>query len=157
LVSHSGRCWPWRPVIITGEGAQVPGEGVQVRAAGQDLGELGLLAGFEGGGAGQQPAGDLAGFGHGRRWRRGGQLAERADVAAYRPRAAPPAAGSQLGVQDRGAGDPFVPPLVQARLERAGAVFPAGGPGQQLISGGGAGEPQHGVAGQAQGAAGRAQ
>ena len=45
-----------------GECGHVPGERVDVRAAGADGLELGLLAWLEAVGAGQQPAGDLAGL-----------------------------------------------------------------------------------------------
>ena len=45
-----------------GEAGHVPGERVDVRAAGADGLELGLLAGLEVAGAGQQPAGDLRGL-----------------------------------------------------------------------------------------------
>lgn len=91
-----------------GEAGHMAGEGVQVRAPGQDRGELVPFVWLKVFGPGQQPFGDLAGFGHdGGWWRRGGPLAERPHVAAYGPGAAAPAAGLQLGVQDRGAGDPF--------------------------------------------------
>ena len=49
-----------------GEAGHVGGQGVQVGAARADAGELGPLFGVEAVGAGEQPAGDLAGFGHGR-------------------------------------------------------------------------------------------
>lgn len=44
-----------------GEGPRVACEGVQVRAASQDVGELVLAGGGEAVGAGEEPAGDMAG------------------------------------------------------------------------------------------------
>ena len=73
----------------------MPGEGVDVRAAGADGVELGLFVCLEVVGAGQQPAGDLAGL-RDRRSRagRGGCLPERPDVAADGLLAADPAQAS---------------------------------------------------------------
>jgi hypothetical protein len=125
-----------------------------VRAAGADAGEPGPLGGVQAGRAGQQPAGDLAGLGHGRgRGRCGGQLAEGADVAAYGLGAACPALGLQFGVQRGGVGDALVPPLVDPGLERVEFAVPAGGFDQQLVYVGLAGEPAYGVAVQAERAA----
>ena len=78
-----------------------PARGVQVGAAGRDGGELGLVIGAEAAGAGQQPAGNLAGFRDGPRGRgrAGGPArpgppvggAELADVPLDGPQAAGPA------------------------------------------------------------------
>jgi len=116
-----------------GEAAHVAGEGIQVRAAVLDGGELVPFAGLEVFGPGQQPAGDLAGLGHRGGWRRRGGLGtEWADVAAHGLGAAAPALGLQLGVQCGGVGDALVPPLVDEGLERVEPGFPAGGLDQQL-------------------------
>ena len=53
-----------------GEGPDVPGQGPQVGAAGRDGGEPCLVISVKSAGAGQQPAGDLAGL-RGRRGCRG--------------------------------------------------------------------------------------
>ena len=91
-----------------GEAGDVGGQGVDVRAAGADARQLGLLA------TGSRLAGRDSSqrviwrvpWDHGRSGgRRGGQLAERADVAAHGLRAACPAPGLQLGVQRGGVGD----------------------------------------------------
>ena len=101
-----------------GECGDVPGERVDVRAAGADGLELGLFAGLEAVGAGQQPAGDLAGLRDRRGWAGRGQgLPEWPDVTADGLLAAGPAALLQFGVERGGVGDAFVPPLVQVRRE----------------------------------------
>src|SRR6185312_877344 len=123
-----------------GEGGDVPGERVDVRAAGADGLELGLLVWLEVVGAGQQPAGDLAGLRDCRgRAGRGGCLPEWPDVAADGLLAAGPAALLQFGVERGGVGDAFVPPLVQVRLELIQLRFPAGGLAQQLPGAAGSG------------------
>jgi hypothetical protein len=111
-----------------GEASGMPGEGVQVRAAIQDAGQLGPLPGIEAGRAGQQPAGDLAGGGDDRSGRRsGGHRAERPHVAFHRLHAALPAFGLQFGVQGCGAGDPLIPPLPQVGLVPVELAWPGGG------------------------------
>jgi len=94
----------------------VPGERVDARAAGADGLELGLFVCLEVVGAGQQPAGDLAGL-RDRRGRAGcgRRLPEWPDVAADGLLAAGPALFPQFGVQRGGIGDAFVPPPVQVR------------------------------------------
>ena len=144
-----------------GETADVAGQGVQVRAAGRDGGEPGLVFGVKAVRAGQQPAGDLAGL---RDWRGCRGLpgipagpgppvggAELADVAFDGLHAAGPAlGGGHFGVQGGGADDALVPSLVDVRLERVQPAFPAGGLDQQPGGTGLAGEPVHGVPAQPQ-------
>jgi len=114
--------------------------------------------GVQAGRAGQQPAGDLAGLGHGRRrGRRGVLYPEGADVAAHGLHAAPPALGLQFVVQRGRVGDALVPPLVDPGFERVEFAVPAGGLDQQLGDVGLAGEPLHGLAVQAERAADGAQ
>jgi hypothetical protein len=97
-----------------GEAAHVGGEGVQVRASFLDIAQLGLLVLIEVVRVAEQPAGDLpGGRDDGARRRCSGHRAERPHVAFDGLHAALPAFGLQLGVQGRGAGDPFVPPLAQ--------------------------------------------
>ena len=100
------------------EGGDVPGERVDVRAAGADRLELVLFVWLEVVGAGQQPAGGLAGL-RDRRSRvgRGEGPPEWPDVAADGLLAAGPAAFAEFGVQLGGVGDALVPPLVQVRGE----------------------------------------
>ena len=109
------RSWlPVRPVIISAKLRDITGQGLDVRAAFGDLAELFLLFWAEAIGAGQQPAGDLAGFRHGwPRLGRGECLPERGHVAADGLHAAGPAALLQSGVQCGGVGDAFVPPLAK--------------------------------------------
>src|SRR5580693_9071160 len=126
---------PVRAVIISAKCGHVPGKRVDVRAAGADDLELGLFVGLAVVGAGQQPAGDLAGLRDCPvRAGRGGSLPERPDVAADGLLAAGPAALSQFGVQRGSVGDAFVPPLVQVRRELIQLRFPAGRLAQQLLS-----------------------
>ena len=81
-----------------GEGGYVPGGRVDVRAAGADGLDLSLLVWLEVVGAGQQPAGDLAGLRDCRgRGGRGECLAEWPDVAADGLLAAGPAAVRYAG------------------------------------------------------------
>src|SRR5690349_19551248 len=130
-----------------GEGGYVPGERVDVRAADADGLELGLLVWLEVVGAGQQPAGDLAGLrDRGRGVRGGGDLPEWPDVTADGLLAAGPAELLQFGVERSGVGDAFVPPLVQVRLELIQLRFPAGGLARQFARAAGPGEPLHGLA-----------
>ena len=111
----------------------MPGERVDVRAAGADGLKLGLFVRLEVVGTGQQPAGDLAGL-RDRLGRpgRGEPLPEGPDVTADGLLAAGPAALLQFGVERGGVGDAFVPPLVQVRGELIQLRFPAGGLAQQL-------------------------
>jgi len=140
-----------------GERTDVAGEGVQVRALGADGVELGLLSGLEVVRAGQQQAGDLAGLGYrGRRLRRGACLAELREVAADGLRAAGPALPAQLGVERRGVAGALVP-AAEAGLELIQLRFPGGGPDEELVDAGGAGEPLDGLAVQAGGPADRGQ
>ena len=121
------------------ERGHVPGERVDVRAAGADGVKLGLFVRLEVVGAGQQPAGDLAGLRD--RWGRPGRgerLPEWPDVTADGLVAADPAALLQFGVERGGVGDAFVPPLVQVRGELIQLRFPAGGLAQQLPGAAGA-------------------
>ena len=105
---------PLRGVIISAKLRHVPGERVDVRAAGADGLELGLFVCLEVVGTGQQPAGDLAGLRDRlSRAGRGQCLPEWPDVAADGLLAAAPALFPQLGVERSGVGDAFVPPLVQ--------------------------------------------
>ncbi|HEV3288664.1 MAG TPA: hypothetical protein VG123_06700 [Streptosporangiaceae bacterium] len=141
-----------------GEGGHVRGERVDVGAAGADGLELGLLAGLEVVGAGQQPAGDLAGLRDCRGRGRGGEcVPEWPDVAADGLRAAGPAAFSQFGVERGGVGEALVPSLADVRLELIQLRFPAGGLAQQFLGAAGAGEPLHGLAVQSGDAADRGQ
>jgi hypothetical protein len=98
-----------------GEGGDVLGGGVQVRAAGQRGGKRGLLILVEGVGTAKDPPGDVAGLGG--RWRR----RRRASVAAEVPQveadgaaAAAVAAGLDLGEQRSGIGGALGEPLAQA-------------------------------------------
>ena len=126
-----------------------------MRAAGPDRGEPGLVAVVEAGGAGQQPAGDLAGFRHGRGGHDGrASLPEQVDVPADGLRAAGPAALPELGVDLGGVGEALVPPLADVRLELVQPRVPAHA-GHQLIGAGGPGVLLHGPAVQAGGAADR--
>src|SRR5690349_20905047 len=130
-----------------GEGGHVPGERVDVRAAGADGLDLGLPAWLEVVGTGQQPAGDLAGFrDRGRGVRGGGDLPEWPDVTADGLLAAGPAELLQFGVERGGVGDVFVPPLVRVRLELIQLRFPAGGLARRFVRAAGPGEPLHGLA-----------
>ena len=74
LVAGAGRGDPGVQLLAApagedlGELGDVRGQGVQVRALGPDAGEAGLLIVVQGGGVGQDPAGDVADGG----WRRDG-------------------------------------------------------------------------------------
>jgi hypothetical protein len=81
-------------------------------------------------------------------------LPEQVDVPADGLRAAGPAALGKLGVDLGGVGEALVPPLADVRLELVQLRFPAHA-GQQLAGAGGPGEPLHGPAVQAGGAADR--
>ena len=138
-----------------GEVPDVPGQGVQVRAAGPDRGEPGLVAVVEAGGAGQQPAGDLAGFRHGRGGGDGrAGLPEQVDVPADGLRAAGPAALGELGVDLGSLGEALIPPLADVGLELIQLRVPAHA-GHQLLGAGGPGVLLHGPAVQAGGPADR--
>src|SRR5690242_5981142 len=130
-----------------GKCGHVPGERADVRAAGADGLDLGLLAWPEVVGTGQQPASDLAGSrDRGKGVRGGGDLPEWPDVTADGLLAAGPAELLQSSVERSGAGDAFVPPLVQVRLELIQLRFPAGGLARQFARAAGPGEPLHGLA-----------
>jgi len=77
--------------------------------------------------------------------------------AAHGLHAVGPALGLQFGVQYGGVGDALVPPLADPRLERVEPGLAASGLDQQLVHVGFAGEPGHGAAVQAEGAADGAQ
>ena len=101
-----------------------PARGVQVRAAGRDGGEPGLVIGVK------------AAVGS----------AELADVAFDGLHVSGPAqCGGHFGVQGGGAGDALVPPLADVRLERVELAFPAGGLDQQPGGIGLGRKPVHGV------------
>ena len=100
-----------------GELGDVAGEGVQVRAALPGPGELFLLVVVEVLRVGEDPAGEVAGLGRaGDGGRRGAGLAEREDVVADGAVAAVVAPFAQLGVQLADVGAALVPPLVQVGL-----------------------------------------
>jgi hypothetical protein len=95
----------------------VPGEGVQVRAAAPDLAELGFLLVIEVVRVAEDPAGDVTGFRRGGYGGRGGaEVAERLHVVADGAVAAAVAAVVELGVQLADVGAAFVPSLVQVWL-----------------------------------------
>ena len=134
-----------------GELGDVPGQGVQVRAAAPDLAELGFLLVIEVVRVGEDPAGDVTGFRRGRHGRRGdAEVAERLHVVADGAVAAAVAAVAELGVQLPDVGAALVPPLMQVRLaviqQRRPAVH---GLGQQPVSGLGTVEAADGFLGQA--------
>ena len=100
-----------------GELGDVPGEGVQVRAALCGLGELGFLVVVEVVRVGGDPAGQVTGFRRpGDSGRGGAGLAEREHVVADGAVAALVSAFLQLGVELEDVGEALVPPLVQVGL-----------------------------------------
>ena len=100
-----------------GELGDVPGEGVQVRAAFPGLGEFVFLVVVEVVRVGEDPAGQVAGFRRARDGGRGGAgFAEWQHVVADGAISARVAALCDLGVQLADVGAAFVPPLVQVGL-----------------------------------------
>jgi len=128
-------------------------DGGQVRAGGQDRGELAARAAGQIVRVAHNPGGDLAGLGR-LRCRAGRDDAEapRGEVVADKGVAAGVSAVADLPPQLGRIRAAFVPPLVQVRrvlIEQAGALA-APVVDQQLARVGGAGEPADGVARQAQ-------
>ncbi len=141
-----------QPAHDLGERRDMAGDGVQVRAAGQDLLALELLVGVEAVGVAQQPARQVANLGRrGRAWRCAAQLAEWTKVVADDASAAAVALGADLLEQTGGAGVAIAPALEQVGLELVEDAGPSlAGLGQQLLHTGGTAEAAHGLFGQAE-------
>ena len=130
-----------------GELGDVPGEGIQVRAALCSLRELGFLVVIEVVRVGGDPPGQVTGLGRpGDSGRGGAGLAEREHVVADGAVAALVPAFLQLGVELDDVGDAVVPPLVQVGLvliqDRRPPVLHLD---QQLADGFSVVEPAHGL------------
>ncbi len=133
-----------------GELSNVPGEGVQARAAFPGFGEFRFLVIIEVAGVGGDPSGQVTGFGRAGHGGRGGAcLPERHHVVAYDAVAALVAAFLQFGVQPGDVGASVVPPLVQVGLVLVQDRWPAVlDHDQQLIDGFRVVEPPDGALGQ---------
>ena len=99
-----------------GELGDVAGQGVQVRALGPDAGEAGLLVVVQGGGVAQDPARDMADLGRRRDGGRRGLGLEGPQVGIDGAVAAAVPLRGDLPVQLADVGAPGVPALVQEGL-----------------------------------------